>query len=101
MTVSQRLFEIRHGFSSSFWIANTLELFERLAFYGAKAVLTFYLANKVGLVEDAGKLAGIFSGLIFLLPILGGVIVDRFGFRKSLIACFLIFCVGYFLIGLA
>jgi dipeptide/tripeptide permease len=101
MTISQRLSEIRHGFSSSFWIANTLELFERLAFYGAKAVLTFYLANKVGLVNDAGKLAGIFSGLIFLLPILAGVIVDRYGFRKSLIACFLIFCIGYFLIGLA
>jgi MFS family permease len=101
MTISQRLSEIRYGFSSSFWIANTLELFERMAFYGAKAVLTFYLANKIGLVEDAGKLAGIFSGLIFLLPILAGVIVDRFGFRKSLIACFLIFCVGYFLIGLA
>jgi dipeptide/tripeptide permease len=101
MTISQSLSEIRYGFSSSFWIANTLELFERMAFYGAKAVLTFYLANKIGLVEDAGKLAGIFSGLIFLLPILAGVIVDRFGFRKSLIACFLIFCVGYFLIGLA
>ncbi len=101
MTISQRLSEIRYGFSSSFWIANTLELFERMAFYGAKAVLTFYLAHKVGLVEDAGKLAGIFSGLIFLLPILAGVVVDRFGFRKSLVACFLIFCIGYFLIGLA
>jgi dipeptide/tripeptide permease len=101
MTLSQRLSEIRYGFSSSFWIANTLELFERLAFYGAKAVLAFYLANKVGLAEDAGKLTGIFSGLVFLLPILAGVVVDRFGFRISLIACFLIFGVGYLLIGLA
>lgn len=93
--------ELRRGFSSTFWIANTLELFERLAFYGSKAVLTVFLAKKVGLEDDAGLLAGIFSGLIYSLPIIAGVVVDRYGFRKTLIACFAIFCVGYFLIGLA
>jgi proton-dependent oligopeptide transporter, POT family len=93
--------QLRSGFSSTFWIANTLELFERLAFYGTKAVLTIFLLKTVGLHEDAGTLAGMFSGLIFLLPIVAGVFVDKYGFRKTLIACFLIFCVGYFLIGLA
>src|SRR5258705_8708611 len=29
---------LRTGFSRSFWVANTLELFERFAFYGSKAV---------------------------------------------------------------
>jgi len=89
------------GFSRTFWVANTLELFERLAFYGSKAVLAVYLVDKVGLTEDGGKLAGLFSSLIYALPILAGVIVDRFGFRKTLIACFSIFAAGYFLIGLA
>jgi len=92
---------LRDSFSSLFWIANTLESFERLAFYGAKAVLTVFLANKVGLTEEAGTLTGIFSGLIFSLPILAGVLVDKYGFKKTLMACFFIFCVGYFLIGLA
>ena len=92
---------LRDGFSPLFWIANTLESFERLAFYGAKAVLTVFLANKVGLHEEAGTLTGIFSGLIFSLPILAGVLVDKYGFKKTLMACFFIFCVGYFLIGLA
>jgi proton-dependent oligopeptide transporter, POT family len=89
------------GFSSTFWVANTLELFERLAFYGSKAVLTVFLVNKVGLHEEGGKLAGLFSGLIFSLPILAGVLVDRYGFKKTLVACFAIFCIGYFLIGMA
>ena len=97
----QRLEEIRSGFTSDFWIANTLELFERLAFYGATAVLTMFLARKVGLENDAATFAGLFSGVIFLLPILAGVIVDKYGFKKTLLACFLIFTVGYFLIGLA
>ena len=101
MTFSQRVQEIKTGFSSTFWIANTLELFERFAFYGAKAVLVKFIAEKVGLYDEAGSLAGLFTGLIFLLPALAGVFVDRYGFKKTLAACFLIFCVGYFMIGLA
>jgi len=90
------------GFSRTFWVANTLELFERFSFYGAKAVLTIYLAQKVGLgPEVAASLAGIFSGVLYLLPVFAGTVVDRYGFRRSLAACFSIFCVGYFLIGLA
>lgn len=101
MAIAQRISEFRAGFSSTFWIANTLELFERLAFYGAKAVLVTYLLKNVGLVDDASKLAGYFSMLIYALPILAGVLVDRYGFKKTLMTCFFIFCIGYFLIGLA
>jgi POT family proton-dependent oligopeptide transporter len=101
MTLSERVQEIKTGFSSTFWIANTLELFERLAFYGAKAVLAKFIAEKVGLYDDAGSLAGLYTGLIYFLPVIAGVFVDRYGFKKTLVACFMIFCVGYFLIGLA
>jgi dipeptide/tripeptide permease len=97
-----RVREAAGGFSRTFWVANTLELFERFAFYGAKAVLTIYLAERVGLgPRAAGSLAGLFSGVLYCLPILAGTVVDRYGFKKSLAACFTIFCVGYFLIGLA
>lgn len=101
MGMNQRFAEIKSGFSPDFWVANTLELFERFAFYGSKAVLTVFLVSKVGLVAEAGTLAGLFSGVIFLLPIVAGVLVDRYGFRKTLMACFFIFTIGYFLIGLA
>ncbi|HMJ68455.1 MAG TPA: MFS transporter [Cyclobacteriaceae bacterium] len=89
------------GFSSIFWVANTLEVFERFAFYGAKAVLVVFLIDKVGLKNEAGSLAGFFTFLIYGLPILAGVLVDRYGFRRTLMACFAIFSVGYFLIGMA
>jgi dipeptide/tripeptide permease len=101
MNISQRIDGIRRGFNSTFWIANILELFERLAFYGTKAVLTVYLATKVGLAEDAGKFSGWFTSAIFALPIIAGVFVDKYGFKKTLIACFALFSLGYFLIGLA
>lgn len=102
MNFQERLETYRTGFQPAFWVANVLELFERFAFYGCKAVLTVYLATKVGLgAQTAGTLAGLFSGVIFSLPIVAGTFVDRYGFRKTLMACFAFFCVGYFLIGLA
>jgi POT family proton-dependent oligopeptide transporter len=96
-----KISQLRSGFPTNFWIANSLELFERLAFYGAKAVLTVFLATKVGLEKEAGTLAGIFSGIIYALPVLAGVLVDRYGFRKTLTTCFSIFTIGYMLIGIA
>ncbi|HEY8549836.1 MAG TPA: MFS transporter [Vicinamibacterales bacterium] len=101
--MNERLRVLRTGFTSSFWVANTLELFERLAYYGTKAVLAIYLAEQVGLGPETGTLfAGtVFNTLIYLLPVLAGTVVDRYGFRRSLIACFAIFSLGYFLIALA
>ncbi len=102
MKMDEWIQRARQGFQPTFWVANTLELFERLAFYGAKAVLTVYLAIKVGLgPQVAGSLAGLFSGVIFSLPIVAGTFVDRYGFKKTLVTCFSCFCVGYFLIGFA
>jgi dipeptide/tripeptide permease len=90
------------GFTRSFWVANTLELFERFAYYGSKAILAVFVADQVGLgPEKAGWLVGsLFNGLLYFLPILAGTVVDRYGFKKSLLACFSIFCVGYLMIGL-
>ena len=102
MPLGQRLADLRRGFHRTFWIANTLELFERFAFYGSKAVLAVYLAEKVGLgPQVAGSLVGAFSGVLYFLPVLAGTLVDRYGFRRTLAACFGIFTVGYFLIGMA
>jgi dipeptide/tripeptide permease len=94
---------LRGGFSRTFWVANVLELFERFAYYGSKAVLAVYIAEQVGLgAESAGWLAGsVFNTLLYFLPLLAGTIVDRYGFKRSLLACFGIFSLGYFLIGLA
>jgi dipeptide/tripeptide permease len=94
---------MRTGFTRTFWVANVIELFERFAYYGSKAILAVYIADQVGLgPEKAGWLAGsVFNTLLYFLPVLAGTVVDRYGFKRSLLACFSIFCVGYFLIGFA
>ena len=36
-------------FSKAFWVANTVELFERAAYYGVFIVITLYLSRILGL----------------------------------------------------
>lgn len=102
MSLSATLTTMRTGFGRTFWVANTIELFERFAYYGSKAILTVYVAEQVGLGPDAAAwlVGSVFNTLLFFLPILAGTVVDRYGFKKSLQVCFAVFCVGYFLVGL-
>jgi len=98
MRFSDRWREIRTGFERSFWVANFTELFERLAYYGLQAVLAIYLHERLGLSEaETGSIQGIFGFVVWFLPILGGAIADRFGFRRTLAAAYGILAAGYFL----
>jgi dipeptide/tripeptide permease len=96
----ERLLEIRRGFEPAFWVANITELFERVAYYGQAAVLAIFLHESLHLsTEQTGTLMGWFGFAVWFLPILGGSLADRFGFRKSLALAYLTLAVGYFLMG--
>lgn len=96
--MSGRLQEIRDGFQRSFWVANFTELFERLAYYGLQAVLAIYLHERLGLSEaDTGSIQGTFGFIVWFLPLIGGALADRFGFRRTLAAAYAILAAGYFL----
>lgn len=88
------------GFHPTFWVANGMELFERLAYYAQQIVFMIYLRNRLGFSEsEAGTLSGIFGGLIYLLPILAGTLADKWGFRRAFNIAFSVLALGYFLIG--
>ncbi|HEV2177209.1 MAG TPA: MFS transporter [Terriglobia bacterium] len=100
MSFNQRLQEIRTGFQPAFWVANTTELFERLAYYGASAVLAIYLSEQLHFSKElTGWMIGIFGFVVWFLPILGGSLADRFGFRRALMFAYLVMTAGYFLLG--
>ena len=100
MGFSQRLDEIRTGFARPFWVANITELFERLAYYGASAVLAIYLSEQLHFSKElTGWMMGIFGFVVWFLPILGGSLADRFGFRRALMFAYLVMTLGYFLMG--
>ncbi len=100
MSLSQRWYEIRTGFTRPFWVANISELFERLSYYAAFASLARYLHETLRFpVEQAGSLAGLFGGLVWFLAAFGGTVADRMGFRRSLSLAYLILTCAYFLLG--
>ena len=79
------------------------EMWERFSFYGMRAALTLYLTTMVaagGLgwsIEFAGRVYGWYTGLVYLTPILGGYIADKFiGTHWSMIVGGLIIACGHF-----
>jgi proton-dependent oligopeptide transporter, POT family len=98
--LTQRWREIRSGFERPFWIANTTEIFERVAYYGTTAVLAIYLTEQLHFSSElATTLLGIAGFVVYALSILAGTLADRFGFRRTLMAAYLLLTVGYFLLG--
>lgn len=89
------------GYSRVFWVSNTVEMFERMAYYAIFIVITLYLSNTLGFSDlEAGVISGLFSGGLYLLPIFTGAYADKIGFRRSLIIAFALLTVGYLGLGL-
>ncbi|GJQ64039.1 MAG: hypothetical protein SCALA702_30920 [Melioribacteraceae bacterium] len=92
-------------FPMTFWIANTMEIFERMAWYGFFAVSSLYITGSIdkgGLGfsdEDRGVLQGVATFFLYLFPVVTGTLADRYGFKKMLIAAFTVLVPAYYLLG--
>src|SRR5210317_110286 len=93
------------SFPSTFWAANTMEIFERMAWYGFFAVSSLYITGAVGegglgfSDEDRGVLQGVVTFFLYLFPVVTGALADRYGFKKMLFASFLVLVPAYYLLG--
>ena len=93
------------SFPGVFWVSNVMELFERAAYYGMNSVLAIYLSNSVsegglGFSEESiGFLQSLIYALTYVVPILGGALADRYGYRKMLVVAFSLLATGYFVTG--
>ncbi len=79
------------------WLFST-ELFERFGFYGMRAILTLYLA-KWFLFSDnvTNGLYGAFTALVYLTPLFGGLLADRYlGSKRSVKFGAILMAIGYF-----
>jgi dipeptide/tripeptide permease len=88
-------------FSKAFWVANSVELLERLAYYAVFIVITLYLSNVWGFTDiEAGIISGVFSASLYLLPTFAGALADKIGFRTAIILAFGLLTLGYGGLGL-
>lgn len=93
-------------FPRTFWVANTLELFERWAWYGFFMLFANYLtgSSDAGGLEfsqsQKGILMGVGTGILYFLPVLTGAIADRYGYKRVLLVSFLIYISAFLLLPL-
>ncbi len=91
-------------FPQTFWVANTMELFERLAWYGLYMVLALYLTNSTDIgglgfsQEEKGQIMGIGSAVLYFLPVITGAIADKLGYRLVLFVSYIIYASGYIML---
>ncbi len=100
MTEEPRRKGLLRSFPATFWVANMMEFFERGAYYGLNAVLAVYLVDILGFGNQAvGFLQGFVYALTYIVPILGGALAERLGYRKMLLVAFSLLSIGYFAAG--
>jgi dipeptide/tripeptide permease len=88
-------------YSREFWVANTVELFERAAYFGFFIAVTLYLTTVVGFDDIwAAWIGGVFSAGLYFLPPFAGAFADKIGFRKSILLAFSLLTLGYFALGI-
>lgn len=75
------------GHPKGLYLLYFTEMWERFSYYGMRAIFTLYMAN--ALLFDKAKTSAIYgsyTGLVYLTPLIGGYIADRYwGNRRSII----------------
>ncbi|MCC6181930.1 MAG: peptide MFS transporter [Bacteroidia bacterium] len=75
------------------------EMWERFSYYGMRAIFILFM-TKILLIQDkeASEIYGSYTGLVYLTPLLGGYLCDKYlGNRKSIIVGGLLMAIGQFL----
>lgn len=95
----------RSPFGSTFYVANTMEIFERLAWYGFFTLSSLYMTSPVsqgGLGftdQERGLLQGMIPFLLYLFPVITGALADRYGYKKMFLLSFAIMTPSYYMLG--
>ena len=90
------------GHPSGLYVLFFTEMWERFSYYGMRAILVLFLVSSF---QDGGwgwersealGLYGIYTGLVYITPIFGGILADKFlGYRNAVIIGALIMTLGH------
>jgi POT family proton-dependent oligopeptide transporter len=84
------------GHPRALWTIFRSEMWERFSYYGMRALLVLYLVKAAGYArEDALRVYAVYTGLVYLSPIVGGYLADRYlGFRKAILTGGTVMAIG-------
>jgi len=90
------------GHPAGLFVLFFTEMWERFSYYGMRALLTVFLITEIAkggwewTNADAMQLYAWYTGLVYLTPLIGGIIADKFtGFRKAILLGALIMTLGH------
>jgi len=81
--------EKRTPFPPVFWVANTVEVLERFAYYGIYFGFAIYMEYLGYTKAQLGIIQSLFLLLSYTIPVISGTFADKYGFKKVLIISYL------------
>lgn len=92
----------KEGHPKGLYLLFVTEMAERFSYYGMRAVFTLYMVAALFTMESASEIYGYYTGQVYLTPLLGGYIADRYwGNRRSIIVGGMLMAFGQFLMFLS
>ncbi len=79
----------RSAFPKVFWVANSIEILERFAYYGIFMGFLMYMESLGYTRDQSGTIQGLFLFVSYFIPVFSGTFADRFGFKRVLIISYL------------
>ena len=79
----------RTAFPGVFWVANSIEILERFAYYGIYLGFGIYMEHLGYTRAQLGIVQSLFLFFSYVIPVVSGSFADRFGFKKVLIVSYL------------
>ena len=89
---------VKTGHPKGLYFLFFTEMWERFSYYGMRAIFILFM-TKILLMKDAdaSEIYGSYTGLVYLTPLLGGYLCDKFlGNRRSIIIGGLLMAIGQF-----
>ena len=77
-----------------------VEMWERFSFYGMRALFLLFMVKEMMFsVEKAGNIYGLYTGFVYLTPLLGGFLADRYlGQRRCVTIGAILMSLGLFML---
>ncbi|MBN4056013.1 MFS transporter, partial [bacterium AH-315-J23] len=74
------------GHEKGLFILFFTEMWERFSYYGMRAILIFFLTKHFLFDRDAAYgIYGAYVAFVYITPVIGGVLADRYlGYRKAI-----------------
>ncbi len=89
---------IHHNQPKGLFLLFFVEMWERFSYYGMRALLMLYMVDYLMFsTEKSAQIYGWYTGMVYLTPLLGGYIADRYlGQRKAIVVGGTLMALGHF-----